>query len=207
MTRRTLELAALTLAVALPGLARAQEPGRPEAEKPAAKAESEREQPKPDAASDRRGPHGVPLRVQLVITRMQGDKKLASFPYALVVATGGPRTRMRLGIDTPVPVTTLGPPEGERQKTSFQYKTVGTNIDCAAASRGEGRYLLSLGVESSSALPGAPGSVEGAAPLFRRFDTNLELWLRDGETVQAIASTDPVTGEVVKIDVALNVLR
>jgi hypothetical protein len=49
--------------------------------------------------------------------------------------------------------------------------------------------------------------VEGAAPLFRRFDTNLELWLRDGQAVQAIASTDPVTGEVVKIDVTLDVVK
>jgi hypothetical protein len=205
MTRRSLPLAALALVLVLPGLARAQEPG---AERPAApKAEPDREQPKPEAASDRRGPHGVVLRVQLVITRMQGDRKLASLPYTLVVATGGPRTRMRLGIDTPVPVTTLAPSENEKQRTSFQYKTVGTNIDCAASSRGEGRYLLSLGVESSSALPGAPGNVEGAAPLFRRFDTNLELWLRDGQAVQAIASTDPVTGEVVKIDVTLDVVK
>ena len=44
-------------------------------------------------------------------------------------------------------------------------------------------------------------------PLFRRFETSLDPLLRDGETVQAIASTDPVTGEVVKIDVTLNVVK
>ena len=43
-------------------------------------------------------------------------------------------------------------------------------------------------------------------PLFRRFDTNLEPWLRDGQSIQTIASTDPVTGEVVKIDVMVNVI-
>jgi hypothetical protein len=31
--------------------------------------------------------------------------------------------------------------------------------------------------------------------------------LRDGQSAQMIASTDPVTGEVVKIDVTLNVVR
>jgi hypothetical protein len=52
----------------------------------------------------------------------------------------------------------------------------------------------------------AGGAAEGA-PLFRRFETAIEVILRDGQTVQTIASTDPVTGEVVKIDVTLNVVK
>jgi hypothetical protein len=43
--------------------------------------------------------------------------------------------------------------------------------------------------------------------LFRRFDTNLNAVLRDGQSLQTVASTDPVTGEVVKIDVTLSVMR
>mgnify|MGYP003520612399 CR=1 FL=1 len=31
--------------------------------------------------------------------------------------------------------------------------------------------------------------------------------LRDGQSIQAVASTDPVTGEVVKIDVTLNLVK
>jgi hypothetical protein len=31
--------------------------------------------------------------------------------------------------------------------------------------------------------------------------------MRDGQTIQTIASTDPVTGEVVKIDVTMNVVK
>jgi hypothetical protein len=208
MIRRTLfPLAAAAVLFALPTAGRAQEKPRPETTTPEAKPETAKEAPKAETTADRRGPQGQTLRVQLVITRTQGEKKLASLPYMLVVATGGPRTRMRMGVDTPVPVQMLTPPsEGEKPKTSFQYKTVGTNIDCAAWVRDEGRYQLSIGVESSSALTGAGGSVEGA-PLFRRFDTNVEAWLRDGQSVQTIASTDPVTGEVVKIDVTLNVVR
>ncbi|MFN8095044.1 MAG: hypothetical protein U0599_22980 [Vicinamibacteria bacterium] len=48
---------------------------------------------------------------------------------------------------------------------------------------------------------------ETGAPLFRRFETHVNPLLRDGQTIQTIASTDPVTGEVVKIDVTLNVLK
>jgi len=103
--------------------------------------------------------------------------------------------------------------------TSIQYRNVGTNIDCAAWDKGDGRYQLSIGVENSSALalekgpsggnPGGPPVDAGPTgiPLFRRFDANLDPWLRDGQSLQTIASTDPVTGEVVKIDVTLNVVR
>jgi hypothetical protein len=192
MTRRTLfpmVLAAALVAVPAPG--QTQDTPKPEAAKTEVNAE-------------RRGAVAT-LRVQLVITRFQGEKKLASLPYTFVVTTGGSRARMRMGVDTPIPVTTTSSDTG-KPTTSYQYKTVGTNIDCAANDRGEGRYQLNIGVENSSALTGVGASVEGA-PLFRRFETNLDPLLRDGQSLQTVASTDPVTGEVVKIDVTLNVVK
>ena len=202
MTRRTLIPLAVAALVAQPGSGRTQETPKPEAPKAEA---AKPDAAKADAAAERRGP-AVTLRVQLVIARYQGEKKLGSLPYTLVVTTGGGRARMRMGVDTPVPTTVFPSSEGEKPKTSFQYKTVGTNIDCSAYARTEGRYQLNIGVENSSALAGPGASVEGA-PLFRRFETNIDPLLRDGESVQAIASTDPVTGEVVKIDVTLSVVK
>jgi hypothetical protein len=205
----TLAAATTLAALAMPG--RAQEVPRAEA-------------PKPEGvkAPDERG--GMPrstVRVSLVIARYQGDKKVASLPYTLVVGTGGARTRMRMGVDTPIPVTsvTVSEPGGPKPPTSFQYRTVGTNVDCAVwerdrmseAGQRETVYRVSLNVENSSAFSGpdaraAGGGVEGA-PLFRRFETAIEVGLRDGQTVQTVASTDPVTGEVVKIDVTLNLVK
>ena len=43
--------------------------------------------------------------------------------------------------------------------------------------------------------------------MFRTFNVSLNPTLRDGQSIQAVASTDPVTGEVVKIEVTLNVVR
>jgi hypothetical protein len=168
------------------------------------------ETPKPEAARsetrvERRGGPSATLRVQLVITRFQGEKKLASLPYTFVVTAGGSRARMRMGVDTPVPATTTASDTG-KPMTSYQYKTVGTNIDCGASDQGDGRYQLAIGVENSSALTGVGASVEGV-PLFRRFETNLDPLLRDGQSVQTVASTDPVTGEVVKIDVTMNLVK
>ncbi len=192
MTHRTLfPLAVAAALLVVPARGQAQDAPKPEG----TKAESN---------AERRGP-ATTLRVQLVITRFQGEKKLASLPYTLVVTAGGSRARMRMGVDTPIPTTSTSSDTG-KPMTSFQYRNVGTNIDCFAVDRGEGRYQLNIGVENSSALTGVGASVEGV-PLFRRFETSLDPVLRDGQTVQTVASTDPVTGEVVKIDVTLNVVR
>ena len=202
MTRRALFPFALAVLAAVPGSSGAQETPKPDAAKK-------------EPSVDRRSAQAVNLRVQLVINRYQGDKKLASLPYTFVVTTSSSRaSRMRMGVDTPVPVTST--PDG-KLAMSIQYRTVGTNIDCLAIDRGDGRYQLTIGVENSSALPFEKGPSSGGvapsvdanptgSPLFRRFDTNLELWFRDGQSIQTIASTDPVTGEVVKIDVTVNVI-
>jgi hypothetical protein len=203
MTCRTILPLALAL-LALPGGGQAQDTPKAEATKT-------------ETSTERRGP-AVILRVQLVISRFQGEKKLASLPYTLLVTTGGARARMRMGVDTPVPVTSTS--DGGKQTTSIQYRNVGTNIDCAAWDRGDGRYQVSIGVENSSTLPFEKGPSSAVnpggplvdanptgIPLFRGFNTSVDPILRDGQTLQTVASTDPVTGEVVKIDVTLNVVK
>lgn len=153
------------------------------------------------------------LRVQLVISRFQGEKKTGSLPYTFVVTAGASSVRMRMGVDTPIPdFDSQERPDGTLKltQTGFKYRNVGTNIDCRARDLGDGRFWLELGVENSSAMPGAGKEATTpaeAAPLFRRFETSLNPLLRDGQSIQTIASTDPVTGEVVKIDVTLNVLK
>jgi hypothetical protein len=144
---------------------------------------------------------GPTLRIQLVITRFQGEKKLGSLPYTFVVAPNNPTAnmmRIRLGVDVPVPQP-AGPP---------QYRNIGTDIDCFNVRElSGGRYQFDINLQTSAAIPATDGSPANAAPLVRKFDSNFTSVLRDGQTAQAIASTDPVTGEVVKIDVTLNVVR
>jgi hypothetical protein len=155
---------------------------------------------------------GTMLRVQVVISRFQGERKVGSLPYTLNVTLESRPVRVRMGVETPVAVATAS--DTGKGTTSFQYKNVGTNIDCSAREVGsDGRYQLMLTVENSSSVAsgaessGLPEAQSPAAPLFRTFNANLDPVLRDGQSVQAIASTDPVTGEVVKIDVTLNVVK
>jgi hypothetical protein len=180
------------------------------------------QKPEPDAqkvekrgSMDLRCTPGAGLRVQLVITRLQGDKKVSSLPYTFVLSARPSSTcppahvRMRMGVDTPIPVTTFDDSDPKKPKgTSVSYRTVGTNIDCSADDLGDGRFKLSLMVENSSALAGDKAAGDLAQfPLFRKFDTSLEPILRDGQKAETVTSTDPVTGEVVKIDVSLNVAK
>jgi glucose/arabinose dehydrogenase len=207
-------LAPLVLALSLAAVGRAQETA-PESPKPAAA---------PAAASEARPtPRGVTppsatLQVQIVISRFLGDRKVASLPYgffvqAVPVGVGArERVRMRMGIDTPVPKTAVvGDAKGSVGTTEVQYRNVGTNIDCWVYDLGDGRYQVNSNVENSSALVGSeagsgPATASGP-PLFRRFDAFINPILRPGQTLQAMASTDPVTGEVVKIDVTISVVK
>jgi hypothetical protein len=183
---------------------------------PPAPAQDAPASPKPEAAPRRTGPT-VPLRVQILFTKLQGERKVASLPYTLVCNADEARvpSRVRMGIEVPVAA------KEENAPTRFQYKNVGTNIDCNASPSGDGRYRLNLGIEQSSIYSGpetrtpradaptwTPADVAaGGAPLFRTFSTTFSPILRDGETSQYTVATDPVSGEVVKIDVTVTVVK
>jgi hypothetical protein len=177
-------------------------------------------QQKPETAGDdaARGPsgHSTPLKVQVVVTKLQGDRKVGSLPYSFTCNSEGPPTRLRMGIEVPIATKT------SEHTASFQYRNVGTNIDCRARSVGQGRFHLELTVEQSSiySSPGASGGGDGAsqvrpaaaaslesAPLFRTFNAHFAAVLRDGQQAEYTSATDPVSGEVMKIDVSLAVLR
>jgi len=208
MTRRLVVTLASALAAAFLALpSRAQDTPKPETQKaPETARPATLDLLRPGL--ERRAP-GAMLRVQVVIARFQGEKKVASLPYTFSVTVEGRSARMRMGVDTPVAVATAASDAGKPATTSFQYRNVGTNIDCRASDAGDGRYQLQLSIENSSAYLGGPLADANAtgSPLFRRFDTNIDPVMRDGQTIQTIASTDPVTGEVVKIDVTLNVVK
>jgi hypothetical protein len=163
----------------------------------------------------------IPLRVQLVVARYLGEKKVGSVPYSFLVITDQ-MANLRMGVEVPVPITSFsafpGKPDGDKSSpvTSYQYRNVGTSIDCRAQERPNGLFALHLNIEVSSVHSTSPGAsppsppempMASDKPFFRTFKVSLDPVLRDGQTVQTVASTDPVTGEVVKIEVTLNVVK
>jgi hypothetical protein len=154
----------------------------------------------------------VSLKVSLVFARYQGDKKISSVPHVLWVTANQNRTSLRMGTQIPVPATVFGK-EGERSQ-SYTYKDVGTNIDCGATTASGGLFKLVLTVEDSSVYypdqseaAAKPTSVATGAPAFRSFNSTFTLFLRDGQTAQSTSATDPVSGQVIKLDATINVQK
>jgi len=172
----------------------------------------------PGVLSTQTRPSGVyvPLKVSLLLSRYQGEKKLSSVPYVLWVTANNPeRTSLRMGNQIPVTTTVFGAKEGERPQTSYNYKDVGTNIDCTSSTAQDGYFKLNLTISDSSVyfpdrtdptLSTAATSVVGTAA-FRSFTSSFFILIRDGQTVQYTSATDQITGQVIKIDATVNVQK
>ena len=143
-----------------------------------------------------------PLKIQLVLSRYLGEKKISSLPYVLwLTANDRKTTNLRMGIEVPIPSGGGG---------GYAYRSVGTNIDCSATSA-EGGFNLTVTLSDSSVhydpKQNGQASTRIDAPSFRNFTANFSLLLRDGQTAQYTSATDPVSGEVMKVDVTLEVLK
>jgi len=160
----------------------------------------------------------TPLKIQVVISRSQGDKKVSSMPYTLSInAEPGIRVgkaNLRMGAKIPVPVMTPLSVDGKPVKdiptvAPVQYQDVGTNIDCFASVLDDGRFKLDISIDDSSVYPedkDARGATAGL-PSFRSFRASDSMILKDGGTAQFTAATDKVSGEIVRVDVTLNVVK
>jgi hypothetical protein len=149
------------------------------------------------------------LKVQVVLSRYDGDRKLASMPYTLLVNAGERDNRVTLRMGVALPVTGVG-----ANGPTITMQDIGTNMDCTATPADGGRFRISLAVNHSSVYENDQKHLQAAVPrpgdaaqLIRSFTSSFFVLLHDRETAQSIAATDPVTGEVMKIDVTLTVVK
>jgi len=157
----------------------------------------------------------VPLDIQIVVSRYQGEKKVSSLPYSLAVNANEPGlSRLRMGANVPVP--SMAAPKGNPTGLTgpmpgpVTYKDIGTNIDCNSRTLDDGRFQVLITVEDTSVYANVPDGTTptvGDMPVFRSFRSTNTLVLRDGQTRQFTAATDRVNGEVVRIDVTLRVVK
>jgi hypothetical protein len=163
----------------------------------------------------------VPLRVLIVISRYQGEKKISSVPYTLSVNAGpipgnrGPGSQLRMGAKVPIPV--VQPPKADGKPPvdmtnggPYTYEQIGTNIDCSANSTADGRFDVNVSISETGVVTDptlSPATRSSGPVIFRSFQTNSQLTLRDGQTTQFTAATDASNGEIVRIDVTLNLVK
>ncbi len=159
------------------------------------------------------------LKIQVVISKFQGEKKLSSLPYMLSVHPGS-RATIRMGTQIPVasatqPMVDGKPVAGPGFMTgpiSFTYRDVGTNIDCLASPAfDDGWFKLEIGIQETSIFPGNE-QVEGAGkapgvPSFRTYGSTNTLMLKDGQSAQFTTAADRISGEVLRADVTLTVVK
>ncbi len=155
---------------------------------------------------------GVTLKVTVTISRWEGDKKVGSSPYVLmVVPSWGPRaehgidgenTTLQMGADYPLPAPTV---TDGKATTGVSYKTLGTNIRVAGKPADEGKYNLVVSVQDSQV--DKPRTPAQSLPIFQTFRADNRLTMKDGQTVQYTVATDAASGQVVKLDVTMNVVK
>jgi hypothetical protein len=172
-----------------------------------------RSQEKPAPAAPKPASVAVmPLKVSVVVSRFQGEKKLSSLPYTLSVNAGS-RATLRMGAKVPVMMMmTANMPKDLPQGGPVQYQDVGTSIDCnVSAVQDDGRFRVEITIEDSSVYGEGPNPTDNKPPpgnpSFRSFKASDSMVLRDGQTAQFTTATDKVSGEIVKVDVTLNIVK
>ena len=158
----------------------------------------------------------VPLKVQVVVSRYQGEKKTSSLPYTLSVNNDHMLSRLRMGSKVAV-LALPRPPAAPEDKNipvgPFSYQDVGTNIDCYALSTDDGRFRIEITIQDTSVYSDGQSSTQGEPPrlkdipTFRTFTSSQTLILKDGQTTQFTTAADRVSGEVTKVDVTLTVVK
>ena len=174
-----------------------------------------------------------PAKVDVVLERYQGDKKVSSLPFSVWVTGGavgiggGSRGSVRIGVDLPIgsSTQTTGSNNGNSTRSDTksvpEYRNVGTSIDCYLSSPEEGKYDLHISLNDTSlydpsadrrealvARGLAPSSARAPDPsAFRTFSFDNTLRMRDGQTAEYVNATDKVTGEIVKAIVTMNLAK
>lgn len=153
----------------------------------------------------------TPVRLQVVLTEYDGEKKIASLPYSFLTNSeqGGHTTYStftRVGVRVPVPAV------GKEGQTSFV--DVGSNIDCGVQTEEDGRFSVRLNFERSSLYfqgrgeeKGVIKTAEAGQPYIPTIRTQTLVLLKDGQTTEALMAADPLNGHVFRINVTLNVQK
>ena len=193
-----IHVASLVLLGMLSPLCRAQDKPKPE------------DKPKTEAQT-------TPVKVSVVFTEYEGDKKTKNLPYTVYVnAPDAPELKsqwVKMRVGSRVPVYTGG------STGNMTYLDVGTNIDARAAHTPEGHFLLYLNLERSWAegytlvpVQRPPEQMDPHAgsfqePIIRNFRSELDLKLREGQVMESTMATDPISGKVMKVEVSLSVVK
>jgi Flp pilus assembly secretin CpaC len=149
---------------------------------------------KPAGVEEAAGPR---LRIRFLETRQRGEKTTTAKPCLLMLHTGDKGASVFVGAQVALSTNDKGTP-------TVLFKNAGVSAQVTARALADGRYRLEATFEESSVLAGKNGEAEpsnGGNPILQEVRGESVLVLREGETVPFASAVDPVTGEVVRVDV------
>ena len=160
----------------------------------------------------------VPMRVQFVLSTYQGEKKIGSLPYTLSLNSSDAPTQLNVGAKVPTPTVVVNATTGG-STPSYTYNQIGVSIRCSVAVLDDGVFSVTMNVQDSSVFmsPGAGGPTPAGSvnsmpfvngiPVFKNFEMSSTLLLKDGQTSQLTSAADPVSGDLMKVDVTLTLIK
>jgi len=165
--------------------------------------------PPQEKKSEERAKPTIPVKLQVVFSEYDGEKKISSMPYSFTVIADErlgsyySSASLRTGVRVPVEAG------GAEQKTN--YMDVGSNIDCALKTTDDDRYQVHMTFERSALSPNSGAQTEkiqvsrpDSPPLVRQFKASVNMILKDGQTSETV-STDPINGHSLHLSVTINV--
>jgi hypothetical protein len=153
----------------------------------------------------------IPVKLTVVLTENDGEKKIASLPYSMLL-NSDPNGHTAYSSFTRVGVRVPVPSGGKDGQSTFA--DVGSNIDCGVQTEEDGRFSVRLNFERSSLYfqgrgdeKGALKTAETGQPYIPTMRAQSLVLIRDGQTLEVLTATDPLNGHAFKINLTLNVQK
>ncbi len=152
----------------------------------------------PAKALEATKPPGNRLRVQFQETRLRGESTTATRATTLALHADADGASVSVGSEIPISVA-------GKEGTTTVMKNVGVQCQVKVETLPDGRYRLNARFEESSVLPPGGGEVvtSGDNPILLVVRGESMLVVRERETVPFASAVDPVTGEVVRVDLTV----
>jgi hypothetical protein len=144
---------------------------------------------------------GKRLLVRFQETRLRGESTTATRPYTVALHADAGQARVFVGAQVPITVS-------DKDGLATMIKSAGVEARVSVATLPDGRYRLDAKFEEDSLLAtgaGTEATTAGGNPILQAAKGQSKLTLREGETVPFASAVDPVTGDVVRVDLTVTV--
>jgi hypothetical protein len=153
----------------------------------------------PAEAPEAAKPPGKRLCVQFQEARVRDESITATRATTLTLHADAEGASVSVG--SQIPISVAG-----KEATTTLFKSVGADARAKVETLPDGRYRLEAHFEESSLLEtggGATAPTSGNNPVLLIVRGDSTLVLREGEVVPFASAVDPVTGEVVRVDLSV----